>query len=561
MSCPFPAVWGDGQLFAFSGIDGVASWESGLVASTQANPVGLRVRFPAAATLWFDLAAAQAVPHIVTGDVLRLGTPAGELSLALADQHTVVGTAARVLGPHLVVAEGDAAAWKLALAIQESDGDQCRWALACAPTEVEATARAQRALAYDVDEVIAQRLAFLERCPTPPSTLAELWCKTLAKAWSVLKVNTYSAEGSIPTRWTTPDRWPHRHMWLWDSAFHALGWRHADLAMAWETIEAVLSQQAEDGFIAHTLSPAHRSSITQPPILAWAVWELYQRQHDCGRLRRAYPILCRYLEWDLAHRRCSEDGLLAWQIEGDPLCRSGESGMDNSPRFDGDGPWAAVDFSAYAAAEMDALARMACVLGQEEEVWMWTERRARMAAAINERLWDEASGFYYDRQVGGARSTVKAVSGFLPLWAGVATPEQAARLVEHVRDPNEFWAPFPLPSVALDDPAHSEDMWRGSTWINTNYFVIQGLRRYGYAELAEELAGHTLAEIARWYTTTGCLHEFYDCRGVKEPTSLLRKGAAAALTGAAGGAGFGVVQDYGWTAALFIDLVMSNALD
>jgi neutral trehalase len=152
---------------------------------------------------------------------------------------------------------------------------------------------------------------------------------------------------------------------------------------------------------------------------------------------------------------------------------------------------------------------------------------------------------------------VKALSGFLPMWAGIASPEQAARLVEHLQNPAEFGTPFAIPTVALDDPAHSEDLWRGSTWINTNYFVIQGLRRYGYADLAERLRQRTLEEIARWYTATGCLYEYYDCQGVKLPTTLLRKGGV----GASGGVGFGVIQDYGWSAALFIDLVMSAALD
>ncbi len=555
MSCPYPAIWGEGQLFAFSGYDGPASWASGLVASTQADPVGLRIRHPAAARLWFDVSGAHVTPQIVTGDVLKLEAPAGPICLAMADQHTIVGYAPISLPPHF--AADPNAGWRMAMAQVERDG-RLHFALAChADGEGAATRRAQDALGHDVEQITADRLAFLDRCPPPPGDLEDRWCATLAKAWSVLKVNVYSPEGPIPVRWTTPDRWPHRHMWLWDSAFHALGWRHGDLDMAWEAIEAVLSRQQEDGFIAHMLNPVYTSHITQPPILAWAVWEIYQMRHDLDRLGRAYPALCRYLEWDLAHRATDEDGLLAWHIEGNPLSRSGESGMDNSPRFDGDGPWAAVDFSAYAVAEMRYLSCMAQTLGREEEASRWAERRRRLAEAINARLWDDAQGFYFDRRVGGDLCPVKAVSGFLPMWAGVASAEQAERLVAHLRAPSEFWSPFPVPSVALDDPTHSEDMWRGSTWINMNYFIIQGLRRYGYAELAETLRQRTLAEIARWYEATGCIYEYYDCRGEKLPTTLLRKGAV----GAAGGAGFGVIQDYGWSAALFIDLVMSVALD
>ncbi len=555
MTCPYPAVWGDGQLFAFSGYEGPASWRSGLVASIQADPVGLQIRYPVPGLFWFDLLAASITPRVVTGDVLRLETPEGEVCLAMADQHTLVGYIPAGISPRLSV-ERDAER-SLAVATR-TVGERLYLALAYhAEGEEAALARARAALQLDVPRVVEERLAFLNGCPSPPRALSDEACATLAKAWSVLKVNVYSPEGPIPVRWTTPDRWPHRHMWLWDSAFHALGWRHADLDMAWEAIEAVLSFQRADGFIAHTLSPDHTSDITQPPILAWAVWELYQLGHDIDRLRRAYPALCRYLEWDLTHRDSGEAGLLAWHIGDNPLSRSGESGMDNSPRFDQEGPWAAVDFNAYAAAEMEYLSAMARVLGREEEAARWAERRARLVRALNERLWDEEAGFYFDRRVGGDLSPVKAVSGFLPMWAGVATAEQAARLVTHLQNPDEFWSAFPVPSVALNDPTHSEDMWRGSTWINTNYFIIQGLRRYGYMELAQALRERTLEEITRWYVTTGCIYEYYDCRQEKRPTGLLRKGAV----GRAGGAGFGVIQDYGWSAALFIDLVMSDALD
>jgi hypothetical protein len=49
--------------------------------------------------------------------------------------------------------------------------------------------------------------------------------------------------------------------------------------MAWDAIEAVLSQQRADGFIPHTLSPAHISGITQPPILAWTVFDILKGNH------------------------------------------------------------------------------------------------------------------------------------------------------------------------------------------------------------------------------------------------------------------------------------------
>jgi neutral trehalase len=247
----------------------------------------------------------------------------------------------------------------------------------------------------------------------------------------------------------------------------------------------------------------------------------------------------------MRNRDWNDDGLMGWMISGNPLSRSGESGMDNSPRFDPDGPWDNVDFNAYAVSDMHHLALIARELGKFDEAVQWSGRASALCTRVNDLLWDEESGFYYDRHVNGERSTLKSAAGFLPLWAGVPSAGQAARLVEHLQDPREFWAPLPVPTVALDDPAHQADMWRGPTWVNVNSLIRRGLERYGYGALSAEIRRRTLAEVNRWYEALGCLYEYYDCQCRMPPPQLNRKGAP----GSAGGVGFGVIADYNWTAA------------
>jgi len=60
------------------------------------------------------------------------------------------------------------------------------------------------------------------------------------------------------------------------------------------------------------------------------VWENYRALGDKACLQAALPRLERYLDWDCRHRDVNDNGLLEWLIEGNPLCRSGESGLDNS---------------------------------------------------------------------------------------------------------------------------------------------------------------------------------------------------------------------------------------
>ena len=74
---------------------------------------------------------------------------------------------------------------------------------------------------------------------------------TLYKSFSVMKSQVYSPEGIFNTMWTTPDRLPHKKIWLWDSVFHSFGNKHISKELAYDSIRAVLTTQEEDGFIPH----------------------------------------------------------------------------------------------------------------------------------------------------------------------------------------------------------------------------------------------------------------------------------------------------------------------
>lgn len=246
--------------------------------------------------------------------------------------------------------------------------------------------------------------------------------------------------------------------------------------------------------------------------------------------------------------------LLMWRVTEREQCRSGESGMDNSPRFDPPGLAAAVDFTAYAALEAESLARMAAELGRTEDEARWTAECARLASAIESRLWDDSRGIYRDLAPGGGFAAAESVAGFLPLAAGACSTERAGRLVRTLRDPARFWRALPVPSVAADSAAYSDDMWRGPAWVNMNYLVIEGLRRYGFAGEARDLAARTLSAVLRGYEAEGVLFEFYDAEGTRASGELRRKGSP----GRRPANELGVIRDYHWTAALALRLIFEG---
>jgi len=366
-----------------------------------------------------------------------------------------------------------------------------------------------------------------------------LLAQTFYKSASVLRVNTCPPQGVIPFVWTTPDRYPHKYMWLWDTAFNALGLYYLNETFAKDSIKAMLTFVDKEGFLSHWVKySGKRSKIPQPPVLAWATWELFQRSRDKDFLQFCYPRLKSYIMWDISNQDRDGNGLLEWHD-------SDASGMDNSPRFDGASHSASIDFNCFLANELKYLAEISRVLNAGEEEKFLTMRNA-LIERINDKMWDEQTNFYYDLDTSGNFIKVKTVASFSALFAGVPDKRRAEHLIEHLRNPQEFWTPLPVPSVSRDEKSFSYDMWRGPVWLNYNYVIYKGLLDYGFYDLAKDLRMKTLRSVAHWYEKDGVIYEYYDAEDKVSPKDLHRKGNRGpyGLQGA--------IRDYNWSAAFFI---------
>ncbi len=522
--------WHLGKLLAFSHLDGPTDYASGLVARTV--PGGLDVKLPGECQLRF--AGAVETSEIASDSFeARLTGEAPVRGVMLDAHHLLLEGAWRV----------EAVSPEIATLAREGRllvGAACRFK----PEWLEA----------DFAAALAARRAWLESLELPPA-LADASAQTrhgFARAAAQMKGQVCSPQGMLRHAWTTPDRWPHRSMWLWDSAFHAIGWRHLDPALARDFIDAVLDAQDEHGFVPHMAAPDGRSEITQPPVLALAAGLVLEKAADPGWLAHVYPKLAAYLDWDAAHRDTDGGGLLEWYIEATPECRSGESGMDNSPRFDAAVPLDAPDFNAFLAHEYEWMAGFAARLGKPGEAAEWSRRHRALCGLINEKLWNEAAGLYCDRDPRtGALSPVLSCAGFLPLLCGAPSAAQARALAAHLKNPRTFGTPLPIPSVAAcNTECYSKDMWRGPAWVNINWLVARGLRRYGFDAEAGALRHETLAELERYAEANGTFFEYFDDRREIPPPRLLRKGKNLP-----GQHPYQAIHDYGWSATLFVDWV------
>jgi hypothetical protein len=396
--------------------------------------------------------------------------------------------------------------------------------------------RFSRLLVFGVELVILSKLFSRRRSPAPPEITAALlhtksidhfppelsisgpddtygcWSEGFSSVNASLFLNLHNPDGLSPVRYAHPAP-SFRAIYLWDSAFISQIWKWWDPDVACDVLRSVI--ELRDGSrLQHFVAEFTRSKLTQPPLLAWALAELGRTVEE-SRYREwvgeAYEPLRAYHYWLFAHRQLP-NGLFAW-------AHPYESGVENAPRFssrderrlDDTSNLAAPDLCSYMVLQCEALAEMARLAGKDEQAAAHESEAAGLRGAVNDHLWDEEEGLYFDRDVEtGEFVRSRTIASLMPLWAGIPDPPRAKRLVEQVLEPNAFNTVIPLPSVALNDESFERDMWRGPVWVNTAFAVIAGLRRYAFHEAAADLAFRLCDGVFRTFGHTGRFHEFYD---------------------------------------------------
>lgn len=183
--------------------------------------------------------------------------------------------------------------------------------------------------------------------------------------------------------------------------------------------------------------------------------------------------------------------------------------MDNSPRIKS--MKCGIDTTAEMVLFARDLAYMARELERNKEAETFETQAEALSKKINEQLWDDKTGFYYDYSVSNTRHNVRTIAAYWTLLAGVATPQQKDRLIEHLQDENKFRRPHMVPTVPADEQGYHSDghYWRGGVWTPTNTMVIRGLERYGEHKLARDIALNHLAGVVEVFKRTGTIWEFY----------------------------------------------------
>ncbi len=344
-----------------------------------------------------------------------------------------------------------------------------------------------------------------------------------------------------------PSHQTYPFQWFWDSCFHAVALSHVDTRRAESEIDGLLANQQADGFIPHvifwqrerfesavsTYAIAFRtrwlSDQMQPPLLAEAVDAVARRGRGVGYLEEVLPAVRRYYDWCHSVRDPDGDGLIA-------VLQADETGLDHSPKFDAylgidserhedyTAAWhrvadayEAVDRVPEKMFDLDrfvvedvmvntiyaenqrVLGRLLDETGMSDDGDVFRGRAEATERALIEKCWDERRGLFFD--LSGREEKwleTNTITSLFPLLLEGLDRDIVERLVGHLVDPDEYAAPYPVPSVARNEPSYRPGtvggnlVWRGPTWLNSNWYLIRGLRRHGHEHVAQRIADRSL---------------------------------------------------------------------
>lgn len=243
--------------------------------------------------------------------------------------------------------------------------------------------------------------------------------------------------------------------------------------------------------------------------------------------------------------RAEDDSLTKEYFVADRTMR--ESGFDPSERF---GPFnlGVVDHNPVClntllyVMERD-IAWIYSHIGNAAASKQWERRGDKRKQAIQKTMWDEEQGLFLDYNfVTGVRRNYPFLTSYWPMWAGIATKNQAKQLVTHLDT-------FAAPGGLMTSARRTGNQWDAPfTWGNLQQMVVLGLRRYGYNAEASKIAQAFVSVVSKEFREHGAIFEKYDAVAMESSVAHgIRFGYSKNQTG------------FGWTNSAILILLDSSA--
>lgn len=346
-------------------------------------------------------------------------------------------------------------------------------------------------------------------------------------------------EGNLKYPFLVPGSVYDNCLWDWDSWLTNIALRQfvTEDISAYEKgcILNFLDHMEENGRIPIVIlpdtivpEPLQQNTNTHKPCLAQHAAFVVAQSGSAEWLRADFGKLCKFVDYYMTNCR-HENGLYFWLDDF-------AIGVDNDPCTFYRPPCssASIFLNCLMYKELEALITIGEMLG--EDMGKYQEEREHLKECVQTHCYDRKDGFYYSVDInllpkdtgtwlhqGAPRhwdnliQRIGVWSGFMTMWSGIATKEQADRMVkENLLDEEAFWAPYGVRTLSKYEkmyavvPSGNPSCWLGPIWGISNYFVFRGLVEYGYEDEARILAKKTITMFERDIRACGEMHEYYD---------------------------------------------------
>lgn len=256
-------------------------------------------------------------------------------------------------------------------------------------------------------------------------------------------------------------------------------------------------------------------SRSQPPLLSSMVRVVFEKTGDLQWYEEAIKLV--NLEYDdvwmgripLRNYRLTPTGLSRYyDINALDGLAEAESGWDMTARFGGKClNFNPVDLNCLLYLYEKDLTKAYQLLGKPKKAIRFEKLADRRADLVNRLMWNEQKGYYFDYNfVEGKQGEVITVAGVFPLSIGIASEDQARRVVDAI----ERILEKDYGIVQSEKFAKNYQWDYPNGWALMQLWVVEGLMRYGYVESAKRLIKKWLVLIIKVYEETGKLWEKYD---------------------------------------------------
>ena len=272
-------------------------------------------------------------------------------------------------------------------------------------------------------------------------------------------------------------------------------------------------------------------NMHKPNLVQHAAFIIQQNGNEGSWLFEHYGKLKSFLNNYRENSWSSETGLYFWQTDF-------AIGVDNDPSifYRPNRSSGSIYLNTMMYKELLAMSFIAGLYKNEEDAIFYHSEAEKLKSAIQNHCWDPIDGNYYSVDLnllpidlsstlhqGAPRSwycvieRIGSWSGFMALWANVASPEQARQMVnEHIQNTESFNAPYGIRTLDKREKMYSlaktgnPSCWLGPIWGISNYMTWKGLVNYGFDKEARELAIKTIHLFGSDLKKNGEMHEYYN---------------------------------------------------